>query len=429
MGTPDEGRGSGESQAERGGAASAGSSGAPPSNRAPDSCNPDGYSLLSRHVDTLDLSYRGRLHSHVERELANLKHLAQSREDAYQALAQFVLGEHVFSVHDKGYRLFPYVLHNDLFRVTLAGASANALPMAVCQVRNYALITMGPERCEQELRKVLSQLGELAAESVVGRSDLAVDFMTTDDLEAWGHDAWVTRIRAKRKHADGDRFSGWDIGGHGDPASFGLYDKTLEIGPHGTKAYMHEIWERAGRVPWDGPVWRAEARLRREYFRRFGLRTLPEVLRAIPALWKEFTTETLRLAVPVPSDKTRSRWPDHPLWIFLRSVDWGTPFEPIGRTARKISAPGNPYFGRGQGGLITSLMARDGITDPKVAHERLWFMAQDYYAWAHPSPAEVFLERARIKQRRYGVRVTDGPPVPPSPEDPAARAYRKASKG
>jgi hypothetical protein len=94
---------------KRGGAALGGDSGAPASNRAPDSCKSPVYTLLSRHVDTLDLSYPGRLSRATEWELHNLKCHAQSREDEYQALAQLIRGDHVLAVQDKGYRRFPFV--------------------------------------------------------------------------------------------------------------------------------------------------------------------------------------------------------------------------------------------------------------------------------------------------------------------------------
>jgi hypothetical protein len=421
-------------RAKRGGAALAGASGAPPSNRAPDSSNSHVYTMLSRHVDSLDLSYPGRLNPAVDRELQTLKHHAQSRDDEYQALAQLVRGDHALAVQDKGYRRFPYVLRDDFFRITLAAASSESLPMAVCQVRNYALMSLGPERCEARLRALLSELGELAGDAVVGRVDLAVDVSTSADLEDWDRRSWITRIRAKRKHADGDLFSGWDVGCHGDPASFGLYDKTLEIGLHGEKAYMHEVWERAGAPPWE-TVWRAEARLRREYLRRFGLRTLPEVLRAIPALWKEFTTETLRLTVPVPGDQTRSRWPNHALWDFLQNVDWKIPFGPITRAPRKIGAPSNEYFARGLISLMTSWMGREGNWDPGQALPALERIAYEHLAAQRPItdllPDEGLIARARVKGVRYGTRVAEGgsTPAPPLRKGAAAQAYRDVSRG
>jgi hypothetical protein len=377
----------------------------------------------------------------VDRELRNLREYARSREDEYQALAQLICGEHVLAVQDKGYRRFPFVLRDDFFRITLAGASATRLPMAVCQVRNYALMSLGVQECEARLRTLLSGLGELDGDAVVGRIDLAVDFTTSDDLEAWDRRSWITRIRAKRKHADGDQFTGWDIGTHGEPAAFGLYNKTLEMLVQAAKSYMCEIWGRAG-VPFD-VVWRAEARLRREYLRRFGLRALPDVLRAIPALWKEFTTEALRLAVPVPGDQTRSRWPNHPLWDFLQKVDWGAPFVPIARTPRKISAPSDEYFARQLTSLMTSWMGREGNWDPgravpaleRITYEHL--AAQRYFTGL--LPGEGLIARARVKGVRYGTQVGHaigiqvgdaiGTPAPPPPDEAATRAYRDASRG
>ena len=38
------------------------------------------------------------------------------------------------------------------------------------------------------------------------------------------------------------------------------------------------------------------------------------------ALWIYFTQDWLRLALPMPNDTNRTRWPTHPLWAQITGV-------------------------------------------------------------------------------------------------------------
>ena len=56
-------------------------------------------------------------------------------------------------------------------------------------------------------------------------------------------------------------------------------------------------------------------------------------------LWSYATTEWLRLTIPSDDDKTRSRWPIHPLWLLLSSVDWETDGGPLGKRFSPTRSP------------------------------------------------------------------------------------------
>ncbi len=82
-----------------------GGTGAPPSNTAPDNCNP-AFLPLRYGIDSLYLSYPGELADHRETELRRLKALAQSAPHE-AAKAQISIEGHVFEVKDKSSGLFP----------------------------------------------------------------------------------------------------------------------------------------------------------------------------------------------------------------------------------------------------------------------------------------------------------------------------------
>jgi len=239
----------GARRAERGVAAPAGSSDAPPSNRASDSCIDVLFRPLSLHVDSLEVSYRGTLRDGVANRLEGLKQLAQNPDPAEQARAQLIVGDETFLVHDKGAPLFPFVLENGAFYIKLAERSENSpLPCVYCQFRSEYLVQTGPLQAESEVREVLRELVLLGGVDTVSRIDPAVDFVTDVNMEGWSRRSWVTRLRRKTSNSDGEQFTGWRIGTHRNPVSLRLYDKTHELSKSNGKAYLHEIWEKAGHM-------------------------------------------------------------------------------------------------------------------------------------------------------------------------------------
>src|SRR5450759_1900115 len=61
-----------------------------------------GFLPLWQGIDTLVVSYKGGLREVIEKRLARLKELAQSKLSEEQASAQYVMGDEIFSVGDKG---------------------------------------------------------------------------------------------------------------------------------------------------------------------------------------------------------------------------------------------------------------------------------------------------------------------------------------
>ncbi len=105
------------------------SQGTPPSNTVPHNSNNEYFKLLRVGVDSLYLSYRGELLPEVKERLAKLKQLAQHPEADQQAQAQYAIAGHIFEVKDKGTSIFPYVLEDGAFRISLSRTSKKT-PMA-----------------------------------------------------------------------------------------------------------------------------------------------------------------------------------------------------------------------------------------------------------------------------------------------------------
>jgi hypothetical protein len=334
------------------------SQGTPPSNTVPNNCNSEYFKLLRFGVDSLYLSYPGELLPEVDDELKDLKQIAQSPEQHLQVQAQYPVGHHIFEVKSSGKGFFPYVLRDNAFHIQLS--RSRSIPFAYVQLSSEYLTHKAPLDAEKALYDVLGQLGTIQESANVSRIDLFVDFVTSENMEGWDRHAWVTRASAINAYSVEREFSGWMIGA-GGVVSCRLYNKTLEI-RQSKKTYLFELWNKAG---WNGydPVWRLEFQLKREILTQKGLGKLTEVIDNLNGLWSYATTEWLRLSLPNMDDQTRSRWPVHPLWGYLSSVDWQTGDNPLLARFSSARIPSNEMIFRGVLSSLVSFMAREQITN------------------------------------------------------------------
>jgi hypothetical protein len=404
-----------------------GGTGAPPSNTAPHNCNPGPY-LLRWGVDSLYLSYPGQLSEERDAELRALKSLAQGQPHQ-AAKAQLALGDHVFEVLDKGKGLFPFILVDGAFRLQLAGCRSKKLPMAYVQVSSGYLAARSVDAIEAELRALLRLLGD-AQPPKVSRVDLFADFASTLDMEAWRRDAWVTRASAVSQYAENAAFTGWSIGA-GGVLMARLYLKSLECQKSG-KSYLFDLWRDAG---WDGatPVWRLEFEFRREVLDQLNLDSLPGVLGNLDGLWSYASTEWLTLRMPVESDRTRSRWPIHPLWMALASVDWGTQGGPLSRSFTPSRAPSLEWIGRRALSLVASVASIQGIRSVEGASDALLDQASHalgtLYALSGISLDAGFAEMVEACNRRYNTRLNDQAEDEEADDPNLQNPYYRAKQG
>ena len=416
---------------------------APPTNRASDKCNKREkhreigetsspyFQPLRWGVDTLYLSFYGELHADTDNRLKELKLLAQSGELNNQAKAQYPLGGHIFEVKDKGSKLYPYALEDGAFRIQLS--RSKRMPWAYVKVSAGYLASHTPQVAQDALLVLLESFGSITGAPTVGRLDLYVDFASDVDMESWDRQAWVTRADAVHQHAIAGDFTGWSIG-LGGILSCRLYDKTKEI-EVSKKYYMPELWRDAR---WDGvtPVWRLELQFRREILAQLNLTTLDQVMDNLNGLWNYGTTDWLRLTLPSIEDKTRSRWPIHPLWGYLSSVDWETSGGALLRHYSPKRLPNEEYLClRGLSALV-SFMASLGITDRYQGHDQ--FMAAIERVYADKAqflglPFDDYIrERVAIKAREFNSMLNDPALIEELNFDEIERqrrAYLKASGG
>lgn len=299
--------------------------------------------------------------------------------------------------------------------------------MAYVKLSSTYLAHAGPVEAEQVLRKVLQDLGTLQEAAKASRIDLFVDFVSSVDMESWGREAWVTRAASINAYSVDGKFSGWSVGLGGDMACR-LYDKTLEISVS-KKAYLHDLWRQAG---WDGAscVWRLEFQFKRTILTQHGLSRLNDVLAHLNGLWDYATTGWLRLTLPNPDDQTRSRWPVHPLWGYLASVDWETPGGLLSRQFSPARVPGDDKLFSLALSLMVSYMAREGLRDFFAGQEAFLAALYQYHADRAFRLGlrfdDYIAEKVSIKAREFNSMLN---PLPADEVRVRAERYRRESDG
>lgn len=118
-------------------------------------------------VDSLYLSYHGKLAEDWDRKLDDLKTKAQSADESEQALAQIGICSHLFEVRDKGMPRFPYALVDNCFFIKINRKESQTLPMAHVQISSEYLAAVGLEAAEYDLRVIINTLGLVQGSATV----------------------------------------------------------------------------------------------------------------------------------------------------------------------------------------------------------------------------------------------------------------------
>jgi len=396
-----------EAQAHRAPAAPAPGSdtskGAPPSNTAPANCIDDQNMIIRAGVDSLYLSFVGDLSQAIEHQLIELKSLAKSDDPLVIASAVLELSDHRFEVLAGGTRNFPYTLKDGVFNIQLSKASSEKLPMAYVQISSEALTLSGLIPVVRELISILRLLG-LFTEIKVSRVDICCDFSTSVNFADLSLDAWISRSSKLHDYFN-DRVFGGYVFGKGSPMLARLYDKTLEI-KKSKKDYMKDIWWGEG---WDrkSQVWRLEFQIKRSVLVELGISSFDNLLATLNSMWRYATQNWLRLVLP-GEDKTRSRWPDHPLWIELQKVKLGDGDQELLKRCRLNRIPSDRYLFINGLSAITSYMAIENIPTFKEAAPQYLDDAAGFHidnSVFTGEDIEAFCRRhAALKARKYNTK-------------------------
>lgn len=401
-----------------------------PSNTVSNNCNGEYFKALRWGIDSLYLSYPGELLPEVNERLTALKHLAQSLDPEEQSRAQYSLGDHLFEVKGMAPRGFAFLLEDNAFRIQLSRSIK--LPAAYVKISSGYLAHVGSEKAGAALQTLMESLIVPREPANVSRIDCFVDFVWSGTKE-WDRKAWVTRGSGVDAYSENGVFTGWVVG-RGGVISARMYYKQLQAAKIGAD-YLQSLWDQAGLMAGE-QVWRLEFQLRREILVQHGLTKLDAVLGSLNGLWSYATTEWLKLTIPNLDDKTRSRWPIHPLWGHLSSVDWETNGGPLSRRFSNARVPGDRKLFSMALSVLVSYMAREGIEDPLEGYKALMTALYSHYSAIAEhlglSFDEYLDQKLSIKGRLFntlGMYPKGVPGLDKDILDQEAAAYRKAKDG
>jgi hypothetical protein len=328
--------------------------------------------LLSSGVDSLYFSIGGLVRADFLSFLEGVRHSVPDGDDAVGAFGsdrtRFLLKSH-------GLRGYPYWLKAPGYDLMVG--RAEPAPPVKAELRSWFLHQHGPESAVEQLRARLElDVFHGSAELMPSRIDVYAD------IQGWiprhvDFQRFVCRARYRALHQPdgelhgfGNQVSGFRFGRGAVVCR--TYNKTLEQTVHKDTG-ASQLWR--GFDP-DVPVWRVEYQFRRQALTELGAASDAGVLTARQALWL-YGIEWLSLRERSAHLKP-SRWPEDPVWSWLRLVEVGLASSPLVRERMRKANLSRVISGLV--GYLSSLGALTGTDDLVQVMDRGKVHALQYVA-------------------------------------------------
>lgn len=365
------------------------------------------FKEVHKGIDSLYLSFKGDIREEILEELIKKKELAQSDDEALQAQATMILGNHCFEVKDKGKGKYKFVIVDNWFHVQIAGGSKNKIPDVYAQISSELLNCNGLDPSLNLLRGVVSRLLTSVADEAISRVDPFVDFVTDKDFNSLNTDLWITRAEITADYRENRIVTGCAFG-RGGALTARLYNKTTEI-KKSNKEFFKEIWKKEG---WDESqeVWRLEFQLRKDFLNEMSTNSIPELAQTINDIWRYCTNEWLRLAID-DGTENRSRWPNDELWQRIEDVRFGDgSFTGITRTVETLRLPNDAQLYLNGIGILISYALKNGNKDIWNAVGRFMSDAirflDDYlkHSADYQDSSDYIKKKMDVKRKRFNIK-------------------------
>jgi hypothetical protein len=197
---------------------------------------------------------------------------------------------------------FPFVMENDTYIVEFGEFNH---PSFRVKFRSPPLWQHGALALHQRFLNWADSVGLYAIQpESLSRVDFTFDYYLPQiDFD---ENSMVSLSKKDNKYRDDGKINGL-VYGKSDIV-LRIYDKVLEIAEQSGKVWLFQLW---GGVTEN--VWRVEWQARQAPLRRFGIRTLDDLLSQQGDLLRYLANEHDSLRTKT-EDSNRSRWPVHPLW-------------------------------------------------------------------------------------------------------------------
>jgi hypothetical protein len=272
-----------------------------------------------------------------------------------------------------GFKVAPMVVEfSSLLLWRLGGGGWNAVDAVLAWVREIdwareVVPTTGevlPGRCEVCV-SIVHQCADMQG-WVPELGDLGGIVKRADTLDVWNDDGKKYEEEGiSYRLAKGDKL-GTVAAGRSNRLRASVYDKTKELKKSG-KDWFRDVWAQADAYCDDLPVWRVEFQYGRELLHKYRIETLEDLRLHQDQLfryglawfsWRERQASDL---------EHPQRWPRIPAWVALndsRPVSAALP-------AARVAAPQLKQLAQMADGVLSTFMAKTGMTDPVEALERI----------------------------------------------------------
>lgn len=265
------------------------------------------FSRLLHGHDTIECAYYLAPMSDC---LLNYEQLAAEKEALRTAKVRhpkaIKLGreEFLLAAHGTGSG-YPFLIENDCFSIQFGEFNK---PNFFVTYRSFALWQYGALALHRRFLDWAFSVGmSVFQDERLSRVDFTFDYQ----IQAidFDEDSFVSLSSKDNQHRKDRKVQTFRFG-EGDLV-LRVYNKIDEINETSKKTWFFDLWGC------DEKVWRIEWQVRKEWLRRFGIRTFTDLTERQGDILRFLANDHTTLRVP-NDDSNRSRWPMHPLWSDLQ---------------------------------------------------------------------------------------------------------------
>lgn len=200
---------------------------------------------------------------------------------------------------------YPFLIENDVFSIQFGEFNK---PNFFVTYRSFALWQYGAAKLHRRFLDWAESLGMVPYQSEsLSRVDLTFDYQV--DVIDFDEDSFVTMAAKDNQHRKNRKVQTFRFGEGG--LVLRIYNKVDEIEEKSAKTWFFDLWGVSENV------WRVEWQVRKEWLRRFGIRTFADLEDRQGDLLRFLANDHTSLRLKA-EDSNRSRWPIHPLWQSLQ---------------------------------------------------------------------------------------------------------------
>lgn len=200
---------------------------------------------------------------------------------------------------------YPFLIENDAFSIQFGEFNK---PNFFVTYRSYALWQSGATALHRRFLAWADPIGLLPYRPEhLSRVDFTFDYRI--DTVDFDEDSFVTMATKDNQHRKNRKLQTFRFG-EGELV-LRVYDKIAEIQEKSAKTWFFDLWGESENV------WRIEWQVRKEWLRRFGIRTFADLADRQGDLLRFLAHAHTTLRIKT-DDSNRSRWPLHTVWLDLQ---------------------------------------------------------------------------------------------------------------